>query len=420
MTDNDVSWQLKSDHLDQIKGKYGTPCYVYDLALLKKRASHLRMLFGDYFSLSYAVKANPNHQIISTLMPYCGTFDVSSIGEVHRVMAAGVNATDITFSGPAKRDDEMQQAIAVGVGEIVIESLDECQRLAKLCAQSGHQQDVLVRIYPDTTPNNFGASMAGMASQFGIEECQLEQALLEIQRQQNLRLRGFHIYAGSNSLSADAIVENVEIMLDSFERANAIVNAPMPRLVFGAGFGIPYNESEAPLDLHDVAARVQDALHEKQNSLALQECKLSLELGRWLVGPAGLLVTSVVTQKISKEKRICLCDAGFNNHLAAFGLMGSVIKRNWRIKNLSSGSEQKQRYNLVGPLCTSIDLLAQNLELPTTRAGDLLAIEMSGAYGLTASPVGFISHPVPKELAVDGESVFDISGPLTADKLFKE
>ena len=348
-------------------------------------------------------------------MPYCGTFDVSSIGEVHRVLAAGVNASDITFSGPAKRDDELQQAIDTGVGEIVIESLDECQRLARLCAQSNHQQDVLVRIYPNTVARSFGASMAGMASQFGIEERQLEQALAEVQQQQNLRLRGFHIYAGSNCLSADAIVENFEIMLDCFERANAVVNTPMPRLVFGAGFGIPYYESEAPLDLQNVALRIQRALSEKKHSLALPECKLSLELGRWLVGPAGMLLTSVVTKKISKEKCICLCDAGFNNHLAAFGLMGSVIKRNWRIRNLSSRSEQKQSYNLVGPLCTSIDLLAQNLELPTTNAGDLLAIEMSGAYGLTASPIGFISHPVPKELAINSDSVTDISGPLTAE-----
>ena len=257
--------------------------------------------------------------------------------------------------------------------------------------------------------------MAGMASQFGIEERQLEQALAEVQQQQNLRLRGFHIYAGSNCLSADAIVENFEIMLDCFERANAVVNTPMPRLVFGAGFGIPYYESEAPLDLQNVALRIQRALSEKKHSLALPECKLSLELGRWLVGPAGMLLTSVVTKKISKEKCICLCDAGFNNHLAAFGLMGSVIKRNWRIRNLSSRSEQKQSYNLVGPLCTSIDLLAQNLELPTTNAGDLLAIEMSGAYGLTASPIGFISHPVPKELAINSDSVTDISGPLTAE-----
>jgi diaminopimelate decarboxylase len=134
-----------------------------------------------------------------------------------------------------------------------------------------------------------------------------------------------------------------------------------------------------------------------------------LEMGRWIVGPAGWLVTRVVAEKHSRGTDFRACDAGFNTHLAACGMLGSVIRRNWRFLNLSNPDAALRRYTLVGPLCTSIDVLASKIDLPETRIGDVIAVENSGAYGLTASPTRFISHPEPAEWLVFGDDILDVT-----------
>ena len=343
------------------------------------------------------------------MVPHVTTFDVSSYKEVERAIDAGCVPHKITFSGPAKRDAEIRGAIALGVGELVLESVHEAARADHWAADAGRRQDVLIRINPATGPKNFGVSFSGRASQFGIDEEDIETAISAVQGLGHLRLIGFHIYSGTNSLNPEAIAENFQIFADIFRRACGHADLAPEKLIFGSGFGLSYGGKDAPLDLEAVAALANPIIDALKSEPRFAGTECVLEMGRWLIGPVGWLLTSVVNEKRSRGTEFRLCDAGFNNHLAACGMMGTVIRRNWAMSNITHADGEPRQYTLVGPLCTSIDVLATNITLPELRIGDVIAVENSGAYGLTASPSRFISHPEPSEFMLIGGQIIDIT-----------
>jgi diaminopimelate decarboxylase len=395
--------------LRRIANSAETPAYVYDLTALAGRFETLRRAMGRQFGVSYAVKANPNIGLLKAILPHVATFDVSSYREVERALEAGCPAHRITFSGPAKRVDEIRGAVAAGIGELVLESVAEARTADAAAREFGTRQPVLVRINPATSPRYFGVNFSGKATQFGIDEEVLDEALDAILGLANLELIGFHIYSGTNSLNAEAIADNFAIFVTLFRRASERAGISPRKLVFGSGFGIPYFDQDEPLDVEEVAARSLPLVDEFKRDPRFADAECVLEMGRWLVGPCGWLLTRVVAEKQGRGTDIRLCDAGFNNHLAACGMMGTVIRRNWRFSNVTNPEGAPVTCTLVGPLCTSIDILASNITLPEPRVGDVLAIANSGAYGLTASPTRFISHPEPVEIIVDGERAVDVT-----------
>ncbi|MGQ0634363.1 MAG: type III PLP-dependent enzyme [Planctomycetaceae bacterium] len=389
--------------LDRIGARQGTPCYVYFLDEILSRAALLQRTFQNRFTISYAVKANPNVEFLRQLRGAVGALDVSSGQELDRALAAGFESTQISFSGPGKRRAELEHAVRLDCGEIVCESREEIQALNEIAAKLERRPRFLIRINPLRMPRRFGVNMAGSPSQFGIDEECLDLVLQQRHEWKNLDWRGFHIYSGTNCLDAEAVAENFGIFIDLFRHFAATYELEPRRLIFGAGFGIPYLPKDRPLDLQRVAEltiRQIDDLHEVPR---MERAECVLELGRWLVGPAGYLVTSVIGRKQSRGSEIAICDAGFNNHLAACGMMGTVIRRNWQIEALDGAGDSAGdlcKYHLVGPLCTTIDQLATDIMLPRLRVGARIAILNSGAYGLTASPIRFISHPEPREYLV--------------------
>lgn len=401
MITEDTTWAPLTRNLAKLTDRFETPAYIYNANIVTERTTLLKSLFGEHFGVSFAVKSNPNDCLLKHFSNQIDTYDVSSHGEVERVINSGVEPKLISFSGPAKRFEEIKCAIKAGIGELVLESPSEILLASRACELLGQNQDVLVRINPISVPRGFGASMSGKSSQFGIDEEQLISVLPIFKDHPRLNLKGFHIYTGSNCLSVDPIIENFEVMLRVFETAAEIADIEPERLIFGSGFGVPYLPDDSELPIEALAGKLNTVFSDYMSQSRLKTAKCSLELGRWLVAPAGLLLMNVIGLKHSRGTDICLCDAGFNNHLAAAGMMGSVIRRNWKIENLSSQSAIQKSYNLVGPLCTSIDILARKIELPETAAGDILAIPMSGAYGYSASPHKFISHPSPRELWID-------------------
>jgi diaminopimelate decarboxylase len=397
------------ERLAAVAARHETPLYVYDVDELERRFALLRDLFSRHFSVSYAVKANPNVRLLAQMLPYVMTFDVSSYKEVERAIDAGCSPNRITFSGPAKRDAEIRGAIAQGVGEMVLESVHEAARANHWAADSGRRQDVLIRINPATGPKNFGVSFSGRASQFGVDEEDIEDAITAVRGLEHLRLIGFHIYSGTNSLNPEAIAENFRIFADIFRRSCTHADLAPEKLIFGSGFGLSYGGKDEPLDIETVAALANPIIDKLKSEPRFAKTECVLEMGRWLIGPVGWLLTSVVNQKTSRGTEFRLCDAGFNNHLAACGMMGTVIRRNWAMANITNVEGEPHQYTLVGPLCTSIDVLATNITLPELRIGDVIAVENSGAYGLTASPSRFISHPEPSEFMLMGGQIIDIT-----------
>jgi len=392
--------------------RFGTPAYVYDLDAILARTELLSDLFGGRFGVSYAIKANPNAALLETIRPALSTFDASSLAEVHRALKAGMAPERITFSGPAKRHAEIAGAIDLRIGELVIENIHEARQASEHAVKKGVVQTALVRINPLEVPRRFGASMGGTSSQFGIDEECLETDLPILQALPGLDIVGFHIYSGSNCLHAEAIAENFAIFVNVFRKAQKITGIYPERLVFGSGFGVPYLPGDAALDHVALPALINPIIDSLKSEPAFQNASCNLELGRWLVGPCGWLLTSVISHKQSRGKAIRMCDAGFNNHLAACGMMGSVLPRNWVIENLSNPMGAPSKHTLVGPLCTSIDRIAKDVELPEVRVGDVLSIAASGAYGLTASPTQFISHPYAKEIVIRHGKLVEATEPL--------
>ena len=387
----------------------GTPAYVYDVDLVRARFAQLEACFGRHFGVSYAVKANPNIQLLKRILPHVVTFDVSSYAEVERALEAGCPPERITFSGPCKRVAEVVGAVDQGIGELVLESLAEANTANAAARERETVQPVLIRINPSVGPRHFGVNMAGKASQFGIDEEEMEAAIDHVMGLPHLDLVGFHIYSGTNSLNAEAIVENWAIFIELFRRGAARAGITPRKLIFGSGFGVPYTAHETFLDIEAVADLALPMIDDLKTDPVFAQAECVLEMGRWLIAPAGVLLTSVIAQKASRGVELRACDAGFNNHLAACGMMGTVIRRNWNIANVSNPEGVPEVYTLVGPLCTTIDILATDITLPQVRTGDILAVANSGAYGLTASPTRFISHPEPAEILIDGERVIEVT-----------
>jgi len=380
---------------------------------VRQRAASLKAAFGGRFGLSYAVKANPNLEVLRRLQGIVDTLDASSGGELRRAKRAGWDAGLVSFTGPGKTDGELQTAVEHRIGCVIVESVGEAKRLSAIAAKAGVKQPILVRIAPATIPAGFGVGMSGKPCQFGIDEEDCEPALKEILALPNLPLRGFHIYSGTQCLKPEAIAQNYENFIHIFRRLCSLFEIVPERLIFGSALGVPYYADDKPLDLAAVAALTNPRLDDLRNEGRFANTEFSLELGRYLIGEAGRYLTRVINIKHSRGADICVCDGGMNHQLAACGHMGAVIPRNYRISKVGAAAGGNVRsYEIFGPLCTTIDRLARNIQLPKLAVGDVLAVECSGAYGLTASPIHFISHEPPKEIILE-----KVDGRIKAEEI---
>lgn len=375
----------------------GTPFFAYDRALLDARVRELRTALPASVELHYAIKANPMPALVQHLTPQLDGLDVASAGELAVALNAGCPPRDISFAGPGKSRTELEQAVAAGV-LVNVESLREVRELAEISSRHGWPARVAVRVNPDFELKSSGMRMGGGAKQFGVDAEAVPQLLAEIGTL-GLAFEGFHIFAGSQSLRAEAIVEAQRL---SFELALRLAqSAPCaPRLInLGGGFGIPYFPGDTRLDVAPVGANLQTLSDEAARRLP--GARLALELGRYLVGEAGIYVCRVVDRKVSRDRTFLICDGGLNHHLAASGNFGQVLRKNFPVAignrmNAPAG----EPVSVVGPLCTPLDLLADRMPLPEAGPGDFVVVFQSGAYGATASPQAFLGHPPPAELLV--------------------
>lgn len=374
-----------------------TPFFAYDRGLITERIETLRRHLPPQVHLSYAVKANPMPAVVQHLAALVDGFDLASGGELKVALDTSMPAAAISFAGPGKTRAELAQAIAADV-TINAESESELETVAALGAELGLGPRVAVRVNPDFELRASGMRMAGGARQFGIDAERLPQVLRWI-GQAGLDFEGLQIFTGSQNLNAEAIHEaqakTVELALALAEHAPG----PIRMLNIGGGFGIPYFPGDRPLDL----ARVGQGLAELMPRVAarLPEARVVVELGRYIVGEAGLYVCRVLDRKESRGQVFLVTDGGLHHHLAASGNFGQVIRRNYpvAIGNRVDGTA-RETASVVGCLCTPLDLLADRVELPRAEVGDLVVVFQSGAYGMTASPTAFLSHPAPAEVLV--------------------
>lgn len=374
-----------------------TPFYAYDRGLVAERVRHLRMHLPQGIDLHYSVKANPMPALVQHLAGLVDGLDVASSGELRIALDTGIDPAEISFAGPGKRDAELAQAIAAGV-HVHAESEREIRSLARIGDELGIAPLVVLRINPDFELKGSGMRMGGGAKQFGID-AEDAPRLLALAAQLGLKVLGFHIFSGSQSLKADAIMEAQARAVDLALALAADCHDPVRVLNIGGGFGIPYFPGEAALDLAPIGTGL--ATQVQRVGAALPQARLSIELGRYLVGEAGIYVARVIDRKVSRGQVFLVTDGGLHHHLAASGNFGQVIRKNYP---LAVGNrvthDDCEPVSVVGPLCTPLDLLGERIELPRAEVGDLIVVFKSGAYGRSASPEGFLSHPEVVEILV--------------------
>jgi len=394
----DDSLQIGGLPLARLAQRVGqTPFYAYDRASLLARVAALRQHLPAQLRLHYAMKANPMPAVVQLLAGVVDGIDVASHGEMKIALDAGVAPRHISFAGPGKSDADLARAVAAGV-MLNLESEQEMERVVAAGERIGVRPVVAVRVNPDFELKSSGMKMGGGPKPFGVDAERVP-ALLRRCGALGLDWRGLHIYSGSQNLKADALHEAQSKTLALALRLAADAPAPLRSLNMGGGFGIPYFPGEARLDLERVGANLREVLEAARRHLP--DTQFVIELGRYLVGEAGAYVCRVIERKESRGQVYLVTDGGLHQHLAASGNFGQVIRKNYPvvIGNRVHGGP-RETASVVGPLCTPLDVLADNLPLARAGPGDLVVVLQSGAYGLSASPGAFLGHPAALEVLV--------------------
>jgi diaminopimelate decarboxylase len=375
----------------------GTPFFAYDRALLTERIALLRAMLPSDLQLSYAVKANPMPAVVQHLSGLVDSFDVASADEMRVALDTPMSPDHVSFAGPGKTEAELTRAIAAGV-TLELESETEFGRIAAIGERLGIRPRVAVRVNPDFQVKGSGMRMGGGPQQFGVD-AELVPALVREIAVADLELLGFHVFAGSQNLNAEVLCEAQRKTVELALRLAESAPSPVRYLNIGGGFGIPYFEKDLPLDLAAIGANLSRLLTDVLRP-QLGSVRVVTELGRYIVGECGVYVTRVVDRKQSRGKTFLIVDGGMHHQLAASGNFGQVIRRNYPVSVSGVDPSVAEKVSVVGCLCTPLDLLADGAELPAAGIGDLVVVHQAGAYGLTASPTAFLSHPAPVEVLV--------------------
>jgi len=384
--------------ISQLANRVGsTPFYAYDRNLISDRVAQMRKYLPANLKLHYAMKANPMPAVVQHMSRLVDGLDLASAGEMAIALDTGMDPGLISFAGPGKTVEELSQAIAAGV-VINMESFLEMENIARLSQEQGVKAKVAIRVNPDFELKSSGMKMGGGAQQFGVDSEKLPDMLKRL-AELGLDFIGFHIFSGSQNLKEDSLLETQEKTLAlAVELSQYAPNAPK-KVNIGGGFGIPYFPGDTPLDLKILGEGLSGLM--KKFHQDLPDTEVIIELGRFMVGEAGIYVSKIVDKKTSRGENYLITDGGMHHHLAASGNFGQLIRKNYpvAIGNRMTGGTKEQA-NIVGCLCTPLDRLGDRMMLPEGEVGDYVVLFQSGAYGLSASPTAFLGHPAPKEVLV--------------------
>jgi diaminopimelate decarboxylase len=376
----------------QIAGQ--TPCYVYDKSIIRANVERLRHYFPD-ISLHYAIKANPYPPLVCYISELVNGLDVASGQELATALATSTDTQNLSFAGPGKSEKELAMALASGI-TINVESKTELQRIIKLSEQFDDKANIALRLNPDFELKSSGMKMGGGSQQFGIDVEQLSD-VVDLLGHRNMSFQGLHIFTGSQNLRPESIISAHDNIFALVERLVTQYGLHLKHVNIGGGFGIPYFPGDNELELEPIAQNLKRLRQEYSSVIANSE--IILELGRYLVGNAGIYLCEVTDKKISRGKQYLITNGGLHHHLAASGNFGQVIRKNYPLAMVTQmESKHMETVDVVGPLCTPLDILGTQMELPQAAIGDIIGVYQSGAYGFTASPRDFLSHPHPVQL----------------------
>lgn len=392
--------------ISELAAAYGTPLFVYDSQVLDRKWAMLRQTFPERFAISYSVKANPNLALLRHFLAKGCGLEVASGGEFYLAMQAGCAPQRVLFAGPGKSTAELEFVLQQGIGEIHVESLHELERVSALSRALGIRAPVALRVNPTGEVQGGAMRMGGKPAPFGMDEECLETVVERVCADPALVFRGLHLFTGTQILDATVLLGQYRKGIDMAAGIASRLGQPLHTLDFGGGLGIPYFANEHALDMAQVRLGLDALCTSIQDDPRFAGTQFIVEPGRYLVGEAGIYVVRINDIKHSRGKHFLITDGGMHHHLAASGNLGQVIKRNFPVALVGKlQQDATETVDVVGPLCTPLDVLARDLQLPRADLGDLLGIFQSGAYARTASPLGFLSHATPAEVLVhDGHA----------------
>jgi diaminopimelate decarboxylase len=390
---------LGGETISKLSERITTPFYWYNGDVVAAQVQRVRAALGEHASVVYSVKANPSLALCQIIAGQGIGCEVASIGELILAERAGFPVDRIMFIGPGKTDDELMAAIDMGIEAIIVESPGEIRRIARMAKERRTRMRIGIRINVSAQVKGYGMRMGGGAQQFGIDEELLPEVIAEHRDDANVEICGVQVYAGSQQFDIDALLAHCHHVIDLGLSVADMLGRPLEFIDLGGGFGVPYFENTQEFDLDAFSEGFESVVSRCRSDHRLAGAHVVIELGRYLVAQAGLYVMRAVDVKTSHGKTFVVTDGGMNHHIAGTGNFGQVFRKPFPIAVLNRMNAEKVRDTaVVGPNCTPLDTFAQNLSMPIVEAGDLLGVYYSGAYGYSASSLGFLSHPTPAEV----------------------
>lgn len=375
----------------------GTPLFVYDNNIVGAQVARFKGAMTDGIGLHYSVTANPYKPLLEFLGRYVDGFRVVSLGELRRLQEAQLAGIPMNFAGPGKLDVELEEAVRAGA-TISVESEGEAVRAIRAAERVGIQPRISVRVTPPFTIETGQVTLGSRASPFGIDADRVPsvvQGLMEA----GVDWRGLHMFAGSQCLDAEGLSEVHRVTVGHAGEIAEAIGAPIPELNLGSGFDVACRPGDEPLDIDRVAQALNHTLCNSPSLLATT--RFTIELGRWLVGEAGVYLTRVLDRTESCGQTFLTTDGGGHHLIGATGSLGERGINNFPIAVANRfGAPPEEDVTVTGCLCTPFDVLGDDVALPRAEEGDLIAVFCAGAYGLSASPQAWESRPLARELLV--------------------
>lgn len=381
---------------------YGSPLYVYDLEIVQRRAEELYALLPPEAILFYSLKANPLPAIGRVLRQLGCRAEISSSGELAAALAAGFSPEQILYTGPGKTLSEIQEALAAGVVHFSCESWNDLARLEQAAKEFKITVQVILRLNP-TEGIPAQLSMTGVSSQFGFEPDQLLAERVRLRASSTwVRIIGLHFYYGTQITEGTVLLAAMQSTLEIAEKLSADLSLSFQILDLGGGFPWPYATTGESHELTALRSAWMELTSHQQRTAGAQ---LWFESGRYLCASAGTLLTTVMDVKEAREgKKYVILDTGIN-HLGGMSGLGRIPRSKISLQPMTlAPSPRREIVDVVGPLCSPLDYLARNLDIPSLQPGDLVGIPNTGAYGLTASLMNFLSRPAPVEVVYQGQT----------------
>lgn len=396
-----------------------TPAYLYDLDEVRRCEARLRAALPDLARLYYSLKANPHPGVVGALHGAGWHAEVSSPGELAAALTAEVPPSDVLYTGPGKRDDDVAAAVGAGVRWFSVDSPYGLGQVAAAAARLGTRVRCLLRVNDNSPVPGQGLTMTGVASQFGAD---VDWVLAEPEQFTGgpaAPVAGLHLYMGSNLTGVDALLGQFRQAAGTARRLVAGTGLPLDVLDLGGGFGAPFARAGGPLPLDGLRERLTALLDEVFPDWREGRPEVAFESGRYLTATCGTLLTRVLDTKRSAGRRVLVLESGIN-HLGGMSglrrlppLRPDLVRPGEGPGNGSGTGTGGDPVDAIvaGPLCTPLDSLARTVgpDLAAAGPGDLVAIPNVGAYGLSASLVAFLGHPLPVEATVEGGRIADVS-----------